>query len=173
MKPDASSTDMSRNAADNDESAAATLAAHCIAALRPGDRVSKDLDIMLESTGPGRTELSMTVKESMINAYEICHGGYIFTLADTAFAYAASTRNKVAVGLNCHIDYLRPALKGDRLRAYAEITSSGKRTGVGDATVVDQNGRTIAQMRGRYYDLDQAIVDGNGEKLGGTSAGSK
>ncbi|WP_208510341.1 hydroxyphenylacetyl-CoA thioesterase PaaI [Variovorax paradoxus] len=144
-------------AAERDD--VADLAARCIAALRVGDRVSRDLGISLDSTGPGRISLSMAVVEKMVNAYEICHGGYIFTLADTAFAYAASTRNNVAVGMGCHIDYLRPAVKGDRLHANAVVSHAGKTTGVVKVSVVDHQGRAVAELQGRYYNVGRRIVD--------------
>lgn len=158
-----------RASADSEE---AVLAARCVAKLRLGDRVSRGLDISVDGCGPGCASLSMTVTENMVNAYEICHGGYIFTLADTAFAYAASTRNNVAVGLSCHIDYVRPAKNGNRLHAHAEVTYAGKTTGVVNVKVVDQNGRQIAELHGRYYNLDQPIVDEK-EEFGGMRVESR
>jgi acyl-CoA thioesterase len=149
------------------------LAARCITRLRQGDRVSKGLNISIDVGVPGRVSLSMAVTENMVNAYEICHGGYIFTLADTAFAYAASTRNNVAVALNCHIDFVRPANKGDRLHAHAQVTNAGKTTGVVLVKVVDQQDRQVAELHGRYYNMGRAVLDGATEATGGKSAESR
>ncbi len=148
------------------------MAARCIAKLRLNDRVSEGLGIDIGASGPGRVVLSMTMAEPMMNGYDICHGGYIFTLADTAFAYAASTRNNVAVALNCHIDFVRPAKLGDRLHAHAEVSYAGKTTGVVLVRVVDQNDRQIAELHGRYYNLDQPIL-GSEENRGGSRVESK
>lgn len=140
---------------------AVEIAERCIVKMRSNDRVSAGLGIAIESSGPGRIVLSMTVTEAMLNAYDICHGGYIFTLADTAFAYASSTRNNVAVALNCHIDYVRPAKQGDRLYAHSEVTYAGKTTGVTLVRVIDQEGRQIAELHGRYYNLGQELLNEN------------
>lgn len=146
---------------------AVEIAERCIAKMRSNDRVSDGLGIAIESSGPGRIVLSMTVAEAMLNAYDICHGGYIFTLADTAFAYAASTRNNVAVALNCHIDYVRPAKRGDRLYAHSEVTYAGKTTGTTLVRVIDQEGCQIAELHGRYYNLGQALLNENETGGGG------
>jgi acyl-CoA thioesterase len=159
MKPATSDRTARLVSAGQPDPGAEQMAARCIAKLRLKDRVSAGLGIEIESGGPGRIVLSMTVAEPMLNAYDICHGGYIFTLADTAFAYAASTRNNVAVGLNCHIDFIRSPKLGDRLQAHAEVSYAGKTTGVTLVRVVDQEQRQIAELHGRYFNLDQAILD--------------
>ncbi len=140
MKPE--TNELPAIAATADQSRADALAKRCIAKLRSKDRVSEGLGIVIESGGSGRITLSMAVTETMLNAYDTCHGGYIFTLADAAFAYASSTRNNAAAGLNCHIDFMRPAKKDATL-----------------VKVVDQNNRQIAELHGRYFNIGQTIVD--------------
>jgi acyl-CoA thioesterase len=153
MKPDSN-----RLTQVQDDPRAADLAARCIAKMRSNDRVSSGLGIEIGARGPGRIVLSMTVTEAMLNAHDICHGGYIFTLADTAFAYASSTRNNAAVALNCHIDFIRPAKLNDRLHAHAEVSYAGKTTGVTLVRVLDQHGRQIAELHGRYYNLGHTVL---------------
>ncbi|AER56477.1 phenylacetic acid degradation protein PaaD [Pseudoxanthomonas spadix BD-a59] len=156
-------------AATAGQSHADALAKRCIAKLRSKDRVSEGLGITIKSGGPGRIALSMAVTEEMLNAYDTCHGGYIFTLADAAFAYASSTRNNAAVGLNCHIDFMRPAKKGDHLYAHSEVTYVGRTTGTTLVKVVDQNNRQIAELHGRYFNVGQAVLDDEAS-FGDTSA---
>jgi len=145
---------------DHDEDINAhELAQRCNAKLRMNDRVSKALDIRIESSDAGKIVMSMLVTEDMLNAVDTCHGGYIFLLADTAFAYATCSTNNVAVALNCHIDYVRPASKGDRLYAHAEVTYAGRTTGVSLVKVVDQNGRQIAELHARSFNLGRAVLD--------------
>ncbi len=98
---------------------------------------------------PGHATLRMVVRPDMVNGHHICHGGLIFTLADTAFAYACNSYNFNTVASACHIDFLAPGWEGDLLEARAIERSAGGRTGVYDVTVSVVGGKTVALFRGK------------------------
>ena len=98
---------------------------------------------------PGHATLRMRVRPDMVNGHHICHGGLIFTLADTAFAYACNSYNLNTVASACHIDFLAPGFEGDLLEAVAVERSASGRTGVYDVTVGVVGGRTVALFRGK------------------------
>jgi acyl-CoA thioesterase len=118
------------------------------AAMWETDQASKWLGMRLDSVGPGRAEMSFEVHEHHCNGHLICHGGYIFTLADSAFAYACNSHNRVTLAQQNAITFCAPGHKGDRLTATAiEVMRLG-RSGVYDVTVTNQHGRIVAVMRG-------------------------
>jgi acyl-CoA thioesterase len=123
------------------------------------DRASQALGMRIESVGPGRAELSMTVRDDMVNGHAICHGGYIFLLADSTFAFACNSYNRNTVAQGCSIDYLAPAHAGDVLRATAVERSRTGRTGVYDIDVRNQSGKAIALFRGKSYRIDGQVVE--------------
>ena len=125
------------------------IPAEKIAARMAGEDVaSSHLGMKLEAVALGHARLSMTVTKHMANGQKVCHGGFIFTLADSAFGYAANSHNQRAVSASCTIDYLRPAAIGDVLTAKAtEVARSGRR-GIYDVTVTNQAGETVALFRG-------------------------
>jgi len=118
------------------------------AAMWAKDNASKSLGIRLERTAPGQADLTMTVTADMLNGHGICHGGYIFTLADSAFAFACNSYNQLVVAMQNQITYLAPARSGERLTAQAIEQSRTGRSGIYDVTVTGQDGRTIALFRG-------------------------
>ena len=105
----------------------------------------------LEEIAPGRAVMAMTVRPEMLNGFEICHGGFITTLADSAFAFACNSHNELTVASGLSVDFLAPAREGDRLTATAREVSVAGRTGVYDVAVVNQEGVTIAVIRGRSH----------------------
>jgi acyl-CoA thioesterase len=112
------------------------------------DVASRSLGMTLERIGAGSARLAMKVKKTMANGQKVCHGGFIFTLADSAFGYACNTHNQRAVSASCSIDYLAPAFVDDHLTAEAsEVLRSGRR-GIYDVRVSNQNGETVALFRG-------------------------
>ena len=125
-----------------------------------GDRASKALGMQVTDIGPGRARLTMSVREDMLNGHAICHGGFIFTLADSAFAFACNSYNFNTVAQGCSIEYLAPAREGDVLTAVAQERSLAGRTGVYDIEVTNQRGETIALFRGKSYRIKGHIVDG-------------
>lgn len=124
------------------------------------DPASQALGVQLDSIAPGRAVMSMIVRADMLNGHQTCHGGFIFSLADSAFAFACNSRNQVTVGSGCTIDYLAPAFEGDRLTATAVEYSLAGRTGIYDVEVTNQKGKRIAVFRGRSHRV-RGLVVGN------------
>ena len=102
----------------------------------------------------------MTVRPDMVNGHHICHGGLIFTLADSAFAYACNSYNKNTVASACHIDFLAPAKEGDILEAEAVEQSLSGRTGVYDVTIRTRSGKVVALFRGKSYRINGEVIAG-------------
>jgi acyl-CoA thioesterase len=123
------------------------------------DRASQAMGMRIASVGPGRAELTMTVRPDMLNGHAICHGGFIFTLADSAFAFACNSYNLTTVASGCSIDFLAPAREGDVLTAIGQERSASGRTGIYDIEVKNQHGEAIALFRGRSYRIKGHIVD--------------
>jgi len=124
------------------------LAEACAAAMWQDDQASRSLGMVLEEVGPGRARLAMSVTEAMVNGHGMCHGGFIFTLADSAFAFACNSRNARCVAAQGAVSFLRPARLGDRLVAVAEERHLAGRSGIYDARVTDGEGQVIAEFRG-------------------------
>src|SRR5690554_3875998 len=124
-----------------------------------GDAASQALGAKVVSVAPGAASMRMTVRLDMLNGHKTCHGGFIFSLADSAFAFACNSRNAVTVASGCTIDFLAPAYEGDELTALARETALAGRTGLYDVEVVNQNGVRIAVFRGRSYRLRGQVVD--------------
>ncbi len=112
------------------------------------DSASQQLGIEVTDIGPGRARLEMTVTGGMLNGHGMCHGGFIFALADSAFAYACNTYGEKVVAAQCSITYLRPGNAGERLVAVAQERARVKRSGIYDVTVATADGTTIAEFRG-------------------------
>jgi acyl-CoA thioesterase len=123
------------------------------------DRASQALGVKIASVGPGHAELTMPVRADMLNGHAICHGGFIFTLADSAFAYACNSYNLTTVASGCSIDYMAPAREDDVLTARARERSMSGRTGVYDIEVSNQRGETIALFRGKSYRIKGHVVE--------------
>ena len=113
----------------------------------------------IASVAPGRAEMTMTVREDMLNGHAMCHGGFIFLLADSTFAFACNSYNRNTVAQGCSIDYLAPAHLGDVLHATGVERSRTGRTGVYDIEVRNQHGKTVALFRGKSYRIDGHVID--------------
>jgi acyl-CoA thioesterase len=148
-------TDKPHNAAE-----AQALAESVAAAMWSRDRAAQALGIRIDSIGPGRATLSMPVRGDMVNGHHICHGGLIFALADTAFAYACNAYNRNTVASACNIDFLAPGKECDTLQAEAVERSLAGRTGVYDVTVRDSAGKTIALFRGKSHRIAGEVIAG-------------
>jgi len=118
-----------------------------------GDRASRSLGMEVLAIGPGTATLAMSVREDMLNGHDICHGGLITTLADSAFAFACNAYNEVTVASGFSIDLFAPARLGDVLSAEASELNKAGRTGVYDIEVRNQRGERIAAFRGRSYTM--------------------
>lgn len=125
-----------------------TIAESCADVIWAEDKTSRMLGITRDSVGPGTAAVSMIVGDEMVNGLDMAHGGLMFTLADVAFALACNTRNSIAVGNFCSVQFLRPASRGDRLTATAKESLLDGRNGIYDVTITDQSSRRIVEFRG-------------------------
>jgi acyl-CoA thioesterase len=117
------------------------------------DRATKALGMRIEAVRPGEAVITMTVRDDMLNGHDICHGGLIATLADSAFAFACNSYDELTVASGFTIDLMAPARLGDLLTARCHEVSRAGRTGVYDAEVTNQRGERIAVFRGRSYTI--------------------
>lgn len=124
------------------------------------DNATQALGMEVLAVGPGTATIAMPVRTDMLNGHHMCHGGYIFTLADSAFAYACNSYNQNTVASACHIDFLAPARLGDVLEAEAIERSAAGRTGVYDITVRVRGGKTVALFRGKSYRIQGEVIAG-------------
>ncbi len=127
------------------------IARRCAAKMYADDQAAQDLGIQIDVRVPGCAEARMEVRPDMLNGYDVCHGGLIFTLADTAFAFACNTYNKVALAAGASIEFLRPAKLGDQLLATAIERHRGGRSGFYDVVVTNQDAVDVAIFRGRSH----------------------
>lgn len=123
-------------------------ARRCAEVMFAADKATPGLGMAIESVAPGRAVLTMTVRDDMLNGHNICHGGFIFTLADSAFAFACNTYNQNTVAQQNQITYLAPGQAGEVLTATAQEVSRTGRSGVYDVTVTGEDGRAVALFRG-------------------------
>jgi len=124
------------------------------------DNASRSLGMVLDEVRPGHAKMRMIVRDDMINGHDICHGGLIFTLADSAFAFACNARNQVTVAAGAEIHFISPAKKGETLVAVARERASAGRSAIYDIEVTDSaSGRLIALFRGRSHRIEGSIVD--------------
>jgi acyl-CoA thioesterase len=138
---------------------AAALARRVADHMWANDHASQALGMRLVDVGPGTAHLAMRVRRDMLNGHEICHGGFIFTLADSTFAYACNSYNLVTVASGCGIDFIAPAREGDELNARAHERSTSGRTGVYDIEVTNQRGEKIALFRGKSYRIKGHVIE--------------
>jgi len=138
---------------------ARTLAERVADSMYQRDTATQALGIRIAHVGPGYAELAMAVRADMLNGHEICHGGFIFTLADSAFAYACNSYNLNTVASGCAIDFTAPARAGDVLTARAHERQLAGRTGVYDVEVANQRGETVALFRGKSYRIKGHLIE--------------
>ena len=124
------------------------------------DNATQALGMSIVSVSPGQATIAMTVRPDMVNGHHICHGGLIFTLADSAFAYACNSYNQNTVASACSIDFLAPAKEGDVLEAECVERALTRRTGVYDTTVRIRGGKTVALFRGKSARISGEVMAG-------------
>ena len=123
------------------------------------DPTSRALGMLLAEIRPGYARMTMPVRADMLNGHQTCHGGYIFMLADSAFAFACNSHNFNTVGAGCSIDYLAPGREGDLLSAEATEQALAGKTGVYDIKVSNQDGRVIALFRGKSHRVSGHVAE--------------
>ena len=134
------------------------VARACADAMWTNDRASQALGMRIDAIAPGQATLSMVVRENMVNGHGLCHGGFIFTLADSTFAFACNTYDVVTVAQHCEVTFLNAGKLGDRLSALASERARKGRSGIYDVTVTRDDGTVIAEFRGLSRTLGGAIV---------------
>lgn len=144
--------------ADTSPEQAQQLAQCAANAMWARDHAAQALGMAIEQVQPGSARLTMAVRQDMVNGHGICHGGMLFALADTAFAYACNSYNRNTVASACHIDFLAPGKLGDTLVAEAVERSQSGRTGVYDVTVRTSAGQTLALFRGKSYRIQGEVT---------------
>lgn len=129
------------------------IAEHVGRGMYADDTASRGLGIVVEAMAPGSARLSMRVRPEMLNGFRICHGGFITTLADSAFAFACNSYNVLTLAAGIVVDFTAPAHLDDMLTAEAREVSRAGRTGVYDVAVRNQRGELVAVLRGRSHAL--------------------
>ena len=147
------------------------LARRSAEAMYEADRASRHLGIRIEEVGPGRATARMRVADTMLNGHDICHGGYVFLLADTAFAFACNTYGVVTVASGCEVVFLGPGRLGDELIAEAAERRRFGRSGVYDVTVRRADGTVLAEFRGHSRALPGGLAPGDPVEFGSTPEG--
>lgn len=138
------------------------LARACSAAMQDKDDATKFLGIEIVDSQPGSAQVRMTVRKEMTNGHDICHGGIIFSLADTSFAYACNSANRITVASGCSIEFLAPSVIDDVLTATANEVTRSRRTGIYDVEVTNQDNRLIAVFRGKSHQLKGQLIEPSG-----------
>lgn len=131
----------------------------CADAMWANDSASQALGMRIDEILPGRATLSMTVRDTMVNGHGICHGGFIFTLADSTFAFACNTYDQVTVAQHCEVTFLTAGRLGDRLTARARERHRAGRSGLYDVTVTREDGTVIAEFRGLSRTIGGSIIN--------------
>jgi acyl-CoA thioesterase len=138
------------------------LAAACAEAMYANDEASRRLGIEIDGVAPGSATARMRVTDAMVNGHGICHGGYVFLLADTAFAFACNTYDAVTVAAGCDIVFVSSARAGDELVADARERVRFGRSGVYDVTVRSLDGSPVAEFRGLSRTVGGRLLGGDG-----------
>jgi acyl-CoA thioesterase len=134
------------------------LAERAVAALYERDRASQGLGMRIIGVRPGWAQVAMAVRQDMLNGHGVCHGGLVFALADSAFAFACNSHNESTVAAAASIDYLAAARAGDELTAEAAQLWRTRRNGLYEITVSNQRGERIALFRGRSYRIEGQVT---------------
>ena len=143
----------------SDAQAAQVLAQRVGAAMFEADRASREtMGMELLACEPGRALMRMTVRDLHLNGHQICHGGFIFTLADSTFAFACNSRNHNTVAAGCSIEFLRPAHAGDVLTCEGVEQVQSGRHGVYDMRVTNQHGHAVALFRGKSAQIKGHVI---------------
>jgi acyl-CoA thioesterase len=130
----------------------------CADKMYASDRASKALGIEIEIPEAGSAVATMYVRDDMVNGFDICHGGLVFTLADTAFAFACNAYDELTVAGSGSIEFLRPSVRGDQLRAVATEEHRGRKSGIYKVEVKNQDDKVVALFQGRSVSRGETIL---------------
>ena len=137
----------------------AEIARRCAESMYAADLASQRLGIVISDVRPGCATATMTVRDDMVNGHGMCHGGFVFTLADTAFAFACNTYDDRTVAAGADVSFLEPVAAGEQLTARARERSRRGRSGLYDVTVSRADGGVVAEFRGRSRSLGTRMLD--------------
>jgi acyl-CoA thioesterase len=143
------------------ETAAQTVAQACADTMWRNDRASKAMGMSIQRIAPGEAVLTMTVRPDMTNGHDICHGGFIFTLADSTFAFACNSYNQRTVAQQCAVTFIRAVPAGETLTAHAIERSKAGRGGIYDVTVRDSKNIVVAEFRGHSRTIAGEVLPPN------------
>jgi acyl-CoA thioesterase len=131
------------------------------------DRASQSLGMRITRVAPGEAEMTMQVRTDMTNGHDICHGGFVFALADSTFAFACNSHGDSTVAAAASIDFLAPVRAGDTLTATARELWRGGRSGLYEIVVANQRGEPVALFRGRSQRVRGRLVpeDSTGDSI--------
>lgn len=135
-----------------------STAKRCAEKMWAGDKASKALGMKIEIRKAGAAAANMQVRDDMVNGFDICHGGMLFALADTAFAFACNAYDRVTFAASASIEFVRPAMLGDTLRATASEEYRGSRSAYYLVKVENQDGDVVALFRGRAVSRDEPVL---------------
>ena len=134
------------------------LAKRCAETMYANDAASRALGIRVDVPSAGRANATMTVRADMVNGFDVCHGGLLFTLADTAFAFACNGYDERTFAAAASIDFLRPAHLGDELRAQAREDYRGSKSGFYTVEIRNQRDEVVAVFRGRSASRGESLL---------------
>jgi len=134
------------------------LAERCGEAMWNDDNASHALGLEMAVTGVGTANARMVIRDDMVNGLDVCHGGLVFALADTAFAFACNAYNNQSFAASCQIDFMRPAKLGDELLAIASEDYRGRRSGYYTVKIQNQRDEAVALFRGRSASNGKALI---------------
>lgn len=137
------------------------IAEQSLAAMLKNDYCTKAMGMEVVDISKGIASVRMPVTQAMLNGHGSCHGGMLFALGDSAFAFACNSENQAAVAAGCSIEYIRPAFEGDVLIAKACVKSQGKTTGTYDVEICNQHNKLVALFRGKSHRIGKQLVEEN------------
>ncbi|MFT6949253.1 MAG: acyl-CoA thioesterase [Paraglaciecola sp.] len=134
------------------------LAKQCAEHMWANDAMSQKMGMQIIAVSQGNATLSMRISKDMLNGHQTCHGGQLFSLADSAFAFACNSQNQAAVAANCMIDFIRPAFADDLLTATASVVNQGKRSGLYHIKIHNQDNDLIVIFRGNSARINRPVL---------------
>ncbi|OTA20562.1 phenylacetic acid degradation protein PaaD [Xenorhabdus beddingii] len=141
------------------DNAASQQARRHVETMYAQDACAQQMGMHIEHIDIGFARLSMKIMPDMLNGHQSCHGGILFSLADTAFAYACNSEGLAAVASRGSIDFIRPAWVGDQLTASASVLHQGKNNGLYNVEIINQNGKVVALFRGHSHRINSPMLD--------------
>jgi acyl-CoA thioesterase len=141
-----------------DDTSPQSLAEACASAMWAEDRASQALGMEIQRMAAGEAVMSMRIRQDMTNGHGMCHGGFIFTLADSAFAFACNTYDQATVAQQCAVTLIEPVQQNEVLTAHAVERNRSGRSGIYDVTVRDSRNNVVAEFRGHSRTIAGSLL---------------